>query len=139
VVSLLYDINNSYFSKTVGQVWMIEYQKHRLPHLYLLLFLQDHNFFLQEEGIDEVIHTRLPDLNRDPVLLDIVQSVMIHTLCLSYNDNTPCLICNENTEALHCSKQFSKLFYDETIIEETGYLLYKHPNNPSVGFAQGYT
>jgi hypothetical protein len=96
--------------------------------------LQDCDFFLQEEGIDEVIHTHLPDLNRDSILLDIVWSVIIHILCLNYNDNALCLICNEDTEALHCSKWFLKLFYDETIVEETDYLLYKCPNNLSVIF-----
>ena len=77
---------------------------------------------------------RLSDSNRDSVLLDIVQSVIIYTLCLSYNNNALYLICNKNTETLYCFKQFLKLFYNETIVEEMGYLLYKHPNNPSVVF-----
>jgi hypothetical protein len=89
---------------------------------------------LQKKGINKAIHTHLLDLNRDPVLLDIVQSVIIHTLCLDYNDNALCLICNEDTEALYCFKQFLKLFYNKIIVEETDYLLYKHPNNLSVAF-----
>jgi hypothetical protein len=134
VVSLLHDVNNGYFGKAVGRVWTIEYQKRGLPHLHLLLFLQDRDFFLREEGLDEVIHTRLPDPNGDPVLLDIVWSVMIHTPCLGYNDNAPCLIRNEDTGALRCSKRFPKLFCDKTTVEETGYSLYKCPNNLSVAF-----
>ena len=38
-----------------ARVWTIEYQKQGLPHLHLLVFLEDSDHFLEPEVIDEMV------------------------------------------------------------------------------------
>ncbi|EIN05535.1 hypothetical protein PUNSTDRAFT_32382, partial [Punctularia strigosozonata HHB-11173 SS5] len=38
--------------ETIGQVWMIEFQKCGLPHMHLLVFLAPHSWLLTPEHVD---------------------------------------------------------------------------------------
>jgi hypothetical protein len=49
------------FGKCPARVWTIEYQKRGLPHLHLLVFLEDSEHFLEPEVIDEMVCAELPD------------------------------------------------------------------------------
>ena len=75
------------FGTCPARVWTIEYQKRGLPHLHLLVFLEDSDHFLEPEVIDEMVCAELPDASWDPdgELTDIVKSAMIH---LAYHLDT---------------------------------------------------
>ena len=54
------------FSRYLGCVWTIEYQKWGLPHMHLLLFFHPEDRFLFAECIDEIISAELPDPRQHP-------------------------------------------------------------------------
>ena len=73
-------------SVSAARVWTIEYQKRGLPHLHLLVFLEDSDHFLEPEVIDEMVCAEA-----DRELTDIVKSAMIHGPCEELNDKAPCM------------------------------------------------
>ena len=110
------------FGKASARFWTIEYQKRGLPHCHLLLFLDDHDQFLQPDNIDQVVCAELPDPGLDPELCKIVRECMIHTPCGAEYDATAS--CCEFVPKLGqhvCSKRFPKAFSDYIVLSESGY------------------
>lgn len=69
--------------------------------------------------IDSIISAELPDINKDPVLHDIVNQFMIHGPCGVVNPNSPCM------QGGTCSKSFPKQYKSETIFETSGFPVYR--------------
>jgi len=75
------------FGPWLGSVWTIEYQKWRLPHLHLLVFLRTDNQFLTADKIDDFISAELPAAD-DAIgqeLRGIIETTMVHTHCVVHN------------------------------------------------------
>lgn len=84
---------NGIFGRYKGIVRTIEYQKRGLPHLHLLLLLDDeHGNFATSNHIDEIISAELPDKNTHPDLYKIVTGNMMHGPCGKIKPNSPCMI-----------------------------------------------
>lgn len=50
------------FGKAIAWIWCIEYQKRGLPHMHLLLFLENRDRYLLPEIVDEIVSVQiLPD------------------------------------------------------------------------------
>jgi helitron helicase-like protein len=73
---------NGIFGKCPARVWTIEYQKRGLPHLHLLIFLEDSDRFLEPDVIDEMV---CAELDQDGELAGVIQSSMIHGPCGEHN------------------------------------------------------
>ena len=105
------------FGRYLGSVYTIEYQKRRLPHMHLLLFLhpEDRARFQSVEAIDQVISAEFPSLEQDPdgKLFDIVSSTMVHGPCGQYNPTLSCMIKGADGQS-RCSKQFPKACQETT-------------------------
>lgn len=71
------------FDHYLNCIWIIKYQKCRLLHLHLLLFLHLKDHFLNIFYIDQIVFTELFDSKQNSTekLTDIIQSVMTHRLC----------------------------------------------------------
>ena len=107
-------------SVSAARVWTIEYQKRGLPHLHLLVFLEDSDHFLEPEVIDEMVCAEA-----DRELTDIVKSAMIHGPCGELNDQAPCM---DGEKA--CTKRYPRAFCEETLVGEDGYPLYRRRDHP---------
>lgn len=128
MISILDDIKKrNVFGKCLDRVWTIEYQKRGLPHMHLLLFLEDQ--FLDSETIDEIVCAELPDplLDTNNVLRNIIEKQMTHESCEFAKPNAMCMLRDE--EKNQCSKKFPKAFQNRTIVEENGYSLYRRRND----------
>ena len=73
--------------------------------------------------IDRCISAEIPDKETDPELYTLVKEFMIHGQCGPEHKNCPCMGGNK------CSKSFPKAFNDSTYIDESGYAIYKRPDN----------
>jgi len=113
-----------------GCVWIIEYQKGRLPHLHLLVVLHSEDRFLTPERIDEIISADLLSNIDDPTgaLREIIGSSMVHGPCRPNHLHAPCMI-NSSSIRPSCSKRFPKSFQESTIVQEGGYPLYRRRSN----------
>lgn len=72
-------------------MWTIEYKKHGLPHMHLLLFLHREDRFLIAERIDEIISAELPSIGQDPTgeLTAIIGTSMGHGQCGTVYSQSP--------------------------------------------------
>ena len=71
---LLHDLKHkSHFGRVIAIVYTIEFQKRRLPHAHILLFLDPKNKCPSPTDIDGIIMAEIPDPNEDPVANEAVK------------------------------------------------------------------
>jgi hypothetical protein len=122
--ALIDDIyKNGIFGRAVAYVYTIEFQKRGLPHIHLLIFLQNGEKLLTPEDIDSAIWARWPDPDTQPLLFHTIKTCMVHGPCGAANPRAPCM---ENGK---CTKRFPKPFQDHTSMDDDGYPKYYRPND----------
>lgn len=117
--ALLKKIHDGYFGAVAGMVYTIEYQKCGLPHMHMLIFLEDQDKICIVEQIDALIFAQVPDPDLRPELHHVVGKYMLHGPC------TPQRCIERNV----CTKCFPKSFHHQTNIQEDGYPPYACPDN----------
>ena len=117
--ALLKKIRDGYYGEVAGFVYTIEFQKRGLPHMHLLIFLEEQDKIRTMEQVDTIISTQLPDPNVHPQLHSAISKCMLHGPCSPQR-------CIENNV---CKKCFPKTFTTQTIIKEDGYPDYARPDN----------
>ncbi|XP_074115105.1 uncharacterized protein LOC141537825 [Cotesia typhae] len=126
IVAKVFNLKVKHIMKllTVGRIfgdvkchmYTIEWQKRGLPHVHILLWLENK---IRPDCIDQIRSAELPDHNLDSDLHDIVKSSMIHGPCGSFNTKSPCMMDGK------CSKRYLKVFLKETETGEDGYPKYR--------------
>lgn len=106
--------------KAVAQVHTIEYQKRGLPHMHLLIILDENSKFHTPEDVDKAVSAELPDPTLDSELFTLVSSAMYHKC-----QNGKCIKDGET----RCTKGFPKPYRDATTFTEDSYISYKRRNN----------
>ena len=114
------------FGEVAGYAWTIEYQKRGLPHVHILLILQDDEDKPRtSEHVDRVVSCLIPDKAVDPELHKLVAEHMIHGPCGDLNPHCPCM--NHPKNPGKCAKGFPFPHCDHTIVDSDGYPVYKRP------------
>ena len=112
-------IHDGYFGQVARFVYTIEYQKHGLPHIHLLIFLEEQDKISTVQQIDAIISAQIPDPQIHSQLHSAVSKYMLHGPCSPQR-------CLKNNI---CKKCFPKAFINQTIIKEDGYPDYACPDN----------
>ena len=108
--ALLHDIaKNGIFGRPVAKIYVIEFQKRGLPHMHLLIFLEEEHKLFSIDAINSCIRAYWPDPETEPQLFEIVKQVMVHGPCGSNNPRAPC-----NDEKGRCTKKYPRPFQDGT-------------------------
>ena len=115
--ALLKEVKAGIFGKAVAMVHTIEFQKRGLPHMHLLIFLDQADKIRNPEDVDSIVSAQIPDKTQNPKLWETVTTTMIHGC------TEKCLV-NGN-----CNKNFPKEFRDQTHFGENGYPDYARPEN----------
>nr|GEY94133.1 hypothetical protein [Tanacetum cinerariifolium] len=68
-------------------------------------------------------YNMLPNLDEDPKLYQLVTDHMMHGPCCADNPSCPCTI------KYKCTKKFPRQFNETTMIDDSGYALYKRRND----------
>lgn len=121
IINLVY--KQGVFGRTVAYIYTIEFQKRGLPHMHMLIFLEQRYKLLTPADIDTAICARWPDPEAHPLLFETVQTCMVHGLCGALNPNAPCMVDGI------CTKRYPKIFVDQTCINHEGYPLYYRPDD----------
>ncbi|XP_071565387.1 uncharacterized protein [Temnothorax nylanderi] len=112
-----------------GKVWCfmysVEWQKRGLPHIHILLWLEQRIF---PDMIDKVICAEIPDPVQDSLLHNIVKANMIHGPCGGLNRNSPCM------KGGNCSKRYPRLLLKNTQTGNDGYPQYRRRSQADGGF-----
>ncbi|XP_074097631.1 uncharacterized protein LOC141526495 [Cotesia typhae] len=111
-------IKDNLFVKVVAYNWVIEFQKRGLPHLHMLITLENISKMLTPERVNKFISAEIPDKNENPTLHNIVTTNMLHGPCGDW-----CLVNDK------CSKRFPKAFQGETLLDANGYPSYRRRDN----------
>jgi hypothetical protein len=107
------------FGRTLAHIYTIEFQKHGLPHMHLLIFLDAAAKPITPAQINTIVCAELPDPVAEPHLYNIVSKVMIHRPCGPHGN--PNAVCIDKGK---CTKGFPKPFSDETLMTADGYPTY---------------
>ena len=82
IINILKDelLEKNIFGKVIAFIYVIEFQKRRLPHIHMLLYLQDSDKLFNTELIDSVVTTEIPDENLYPELNKLFKQHIIMVL-----------------------------------------------------------
>ena len=133
-------INGKGMGTVVAYMWVIEFQKRGLPHMHLLLILENEERMLTPEAVNSMIVAEMPD---DPSTIsntagkaqvkkleEIVLTNMVHGPCGAHNPKSPCM---ENGK---CSKGYPKEFLKETVVDPERYYATYRRRSPQDGGRQ---
>jgi len=102
----------------------IEFQKRGLPHAHILVWQKkEDDRVVTPAFINSYISAEIPDPVQDPLGYALVAEFMMHGPCGVDGPKCPCM------KKGFCSKKFPKPFQDETTIDESGFPLYRWPDN----------
>jgi hypothetical protein len=121
--ALLKDVRDGVFGKISGLVYTVEFQKRGLPHMHLLIFLQQLHKIRTADEVDSIVSAQLPDPVAHPMLHQTVTKCMLHGPCGPEYPNAPCMVDGQ------CSKHYPKEFCEETRFGDDGYPEYLRPDN----------
>ncbi|GKD52863.1 helicase [Tanacetum coccineum] len=103
---------------------------HGLPYAHILLWLEDHCKCRTPREIDDIISAELPSPTDDLTGYKAVTDYMLYDPCGKDARYAQC-----NVEG-KCSKHFPTPIYEETIIDQDGYPIYRQRDN-KVTFKKG--
>ncbi|XP_020272658.1 uncharacterized protein LOC109847832 [Asparagus officinalis] len=112
-----------YFGNSIAAVYTIEFQKRGLPHAHILLWLDPNSKYPDSDAINKIISAEIPDRETDPVGYAAVGQYMMHGPCGIFNTSSPCM------RKGNCSKHFPKKYVNETVIDESGFAVYRRRND----------
>nr|GEX47057.1 hypothetical protein [Tanacetum cinerariifolium] len=123
LIELLDDLTkNKIFEESFAAVYVIEFQKRELPHAHILLWLEDHYKY---RTLGEIL-AELPSPTDDLLGYKAVTDYMLHGPC---GKDVRYALCNVEGK---CSKHFTKPIYEETIIDQDGYPIYRRRDDKPV-------
>jgi hypothetical protein len=94
-------LNLTYYSY-ITVIYTIEFQKRRLPHAHILIFLKDKDKYPEPSQIDRIISAEIPDKDEDTEAFAAVENFMMHGPCGEANQKSPCMMDH------NCTKHFQK-------------------------------
>ncbi len=133
IKTLLQNLKTQY-DQYLNIIWTIEYQKHNLSHIHILLFLHRENNFLEWVHMNELICAELLNLNIDlnESLRCIIESQLTYNSCDVWNFSASCMKDNLKDFERVCEKRFSKLYQIEIMIQLNDYSLYRKCQNDHI-------
>ena len=91
---LLKDVRGGLFGKVAGMVYTVEFQKRGLPHIHLLIFLQQQDKIRNPEDVDDIVSAQIPDHVAHPFLYESVTRHMVHGPCGPGHKTAACMVDN---------------------------------------------
>lgn len=110
------------FGKVRAYCWVIEFQKRGLPHMHMLIWLDDADKIRTVEQIDELISAEIPDPVTNPTLYELVLRHNIHGPCCAHNPTQTSQCKNDRG---FCKRAFPKQHQEQTVINRDGYPAYR--------------
>jgi len=117
--TLLKDIKDSVLSNVISKIWVIEFQKKGLPHVHILLILDEASKLHIAEDYNLMVSAEIPDPIRHPEAYETVTSCMVHGPCGLDFLNAQCM------EQGKCKKRYLCSFNEETHCDVDGYPEYR--------------
>ncbi|KAI5419734.1 hypothetical protein KIW84_043772 [Lathyrus oleraceus] len=125
-------INKGVLGKVKSYMYVTEFQKRGLPHVYMLLVLESNDKLRDPKDYDSMVRAEIPKLECEPQLYEAVVRHMIHGPCGIINRKSLCM------KDGHCKKRYPKHFLDETRQGTDSYPEYRRSSIKSIKYLYKY-
>jgi hypothetical protein len=89
---LINDIHNKHIlGCTIARIYVIEFQKHGLPHVHIFIFFAENSKSHTVKDVDCMISAELPNPEINRLAHKIVARCMMHGPCGAAFPNAPCM------------------------------------------------
>jgi len=105
--ALLKDIKDGVLGNVIAKIWVIEFQKRSLPHVHILLILDEVSKLRTAEDYDSMVLAEISDSISHPEAYKTVTWCMVHGPCGLDFLNTQCM------EQGKCKKRYPRSFSKE--------------------------
>jgi hypothetical protein len=117
---LINDIHkNHILGRTIVGIYVVEFQKHGLPHAHILIFFTEDYKPHTVEDVDRMISAEFSNSETNKLAHETVAKCMMHGPCGVAFPNAPCM------EEGKCKKQYPRKFQSETVTDVNGYPIYR--------------
>ncbi|XP_009791383.2 uncharacterized protein [Nicotiana sylvestris] len=132
----LQDLKDQIFKKKIfgpvaAHVFVVEFQKRGLPHIHLLIILEQGYKITSADQYDKFISAELPDEEEYPLLHDLVIKHMMHGPCGKHRPTNSCMKDSQ------CKNHYPRPFSNKSIQGKDGYPIYKRRNDGKIVNVRG--
>eukprot|EP00889_Picochlorum_renovo_P007452 jgi/Picre1/34482/NNA_001950.t1 len=114
------------YGRVEAIMYSIEFQKRGLPHMHMLVTLEERYRPRTVADINALVQATIPDERDDPVLHACVVSHMLHGPCGDRNPEAPCM------ERGRCIRKFPKEHLLHTEVDADGKVRYSRPRREPI-------
>jgi len=125
-------INKGVLGKVKSYMYVTEFKKCGLPHVHLLLILQDNDKLRDPEDCDSIVREKIPK-SEEPQLNKVVPKHMIHGPSRTLNPRSPCMKPNQ------CKKKYPEEFLEERCQGNDSYPQYERCFNAPISINRNAT
>jgi len=118
--ALFKDIKDNVLGNVIARIWVIEFQKRGLPHVHILLILDEASKLHIAEDYNWMVLAEIPDPIHHPKVYETITLCMVHRPCGLDFLNTQCM------EGGKCKKRYPRSFSEETCYDVDEYPEYQH-------------
>ncbi|XP_024190810.1 uncharacterized protein LOC112194807 isoform X4 [Rosa chinensis] len=112
-------INKGVLGKVAAHAFVVEFQKRGLPHVHMLIMLEENDKLNNPDEYDRIVRAEIPYEDEEPQLYDAVCTHMIHGPCGTLNPRQSCM---KNGS---CNKSYPKPFANFTVQGNDAYPVYR--------------
>ncbi|KAL3810378.1 hypothetical protein ACJIZ3_000028 [Penstemon smallii] len=106
--------------KVIAHVHVVEFQKRGLPHVHMLIILDEDDKLSTPDDYNQIVRAEIPHQEEEPKLYEAVMRHMIHGPCGLMNTGAPCM------QKGKCKKGYPKAFAPFTAQGNDSYPIYQH-------------
>ncbi|CAL8991776.1 unnamed protein product [Prunus brigantina] len=118
------DINGKgVLGNVVAYAYVIEFQKRGLPHVHMLVVLDENDKLNNPDDYDQIVKAEIPNQHEEPQLYNVVLKHMIHGPRGIQNPKSPCM------KNGRCKRNYPKSFAASTIQGNDSYPIYRRRGN----------
>ena len=114
---------NEIFGKVVAHIHVIKFQKRGLPHVHIIIILQERYKILFKDQFDIYVSVELSNKEPYPDLNELVVKNMIYGPCGKYRSSKSCIINDK------CKFHYPRAFCSQTLQGKDGYPIYRRRAN----------
>ncbi|KAL1352132.1 hypothetical protein AAHE18_06G144900 [Arachis hypogaea] len=126
-------ITKGVLGKVKSYIYVTKFQKRGLPHVHMLLILENNDKLIDPEHYDSLVRAEIPSKEVEPHLHDAVLKHMIHGPCGTLDQSSPCM---KNGK---CKRNYPKEFAAETRRGDDSYPQYRRRFDTPVQINQNVT
>ncbi|CAN6571616.1 unnamed protein product [Malus baccata var. baccata] len=116
-------IEKGVLGSVVAYAYVIEFQKRGLPHMHMLVVLNENDKINNPDEYDRIVRAEIPNKDIEPQLYNVVLKHMIHGPCGIHNPQSPCM---KNGS---CKRKYPKPFAPVTVQGNDSYPIYQRQGN----------